>query len=129
MFDEQDRKYFFDEFKKNGYQVGSYEDFKKDLSNKEDRDWFYKEAKSMGYDVGSQQDFDKMVLEPTASPSPKQNVEAKAPGERLPDAKVNAATPATQLDSKPSAKTQTAMPQSPQPPTPSPKRILHAPTT
>lgn len=121
MFDEQDRKYFFDEFKKNGYQVGSYEDFKKDLSNKEDRDWFYKEAKSMGYDVGSQQDFDKMVLEPTASPSPKQNVEAKAPGERLPDAKVNAATPATQLDSKPSAKTQTAMPQSPQPPTPSPK--------
>ena len=121
MFDEQDRKYFFDEFKKNGYQVGSYEDFKKDLSNKEDRDWYYKEAKSMGYDVGSQQDFDKMVLEPTASPSPKQNVEAKAPGERLPDAKVNAATPATQLDSKPSAKTQTAMPQSPQPPTPSPK--------
>lgn len=64
MFDEQDRKYFYNEFKNNGYQVGSYDDFKKDLNNKEDRDWYYNEAKNMGYDVGSQEDFDKMVLEP-----------------------------------------------------------------
>ncbi len=77
MFDEQDRKYFYDEFKNNGYQVGSYDDFKKDLNNKEDRDWYYNEAKNMGYDVGTQADFDKMVLEaapsspaPSASPSP-----------------------------------------------------------
>ncbi len=67
MFDEQDRKYFYDEFKNNGYQVGSYDDFKKDLNNKEDRDWYYNEAKNMGYDVGTQADFDKMVLE--ADPS------------------------------------------------------------
>lgn len=67
MFDERDRKYFYDEFKNNGYQVGSYDDFKKDLSNKEDRDWYYNEAKSMGYDVGTQADFDKMVLESTPS--------------------------------------------------------------
>ena len=54
MFDERDRKYFYDEFKNNGYEVGSYDDFKKDLNNKEDRDWYYNEAKNMGYDVGTQ---------------------------------------------------------------------------
>lgn len=69
MFDEQDRQYFYNEFKNNGYEVGSYDDFKKDLNNKEDRDWYYNEAKNMGYDVGTQADFDKMVLEPAASPS------------------------------------------------------------
>ena len=74
MYDEQDRKFFYEEFKKNGYQVGSYDDFKKDLNNKEDRDWYYNEAKSMGYDVGSSQDFDNMVLEPTPSSSTSQAV-------------------------------------------------------
>ncbi len=70
MFDEQDRQYFYNEFKSNGYEVGSYDDFKKDLNNKKDRDWYYNEAKNMGYDVGTQADFDKMVLEPAASASP-----------------------------------------------------------
>ena len=69
MFDEQDRQYFYNEFKNNGYEVGSYDDFKKDLNNKEDRDWYYNEAKNMGYDVGTQEDFDKMVLEPVPSTS------------------------------------------------------------
>ena len=69
MFDERDRKYFYDEFKNNGYEVGSYDDFKKDLNNEEDRDWYYNEAKNMGYDVGTQADFDKMVLEPAPSTS------------------------------------------------------------
>lgn len=69
MFDEQDRKYFYNEFKNNGYEVGSYDDFKQDLNNKEDRDWYYNEAKNMGYDVGSQEDFDKMVLDPALSSS------------------------------------------------------------
>lgn len=69
MFDEQDRQYFYNEFKNNGYEVGSYDDFKKDLNNEEDRNWYYNEAKNMGYDVGTQADFDKMVLEPTPSTS------------------------------------------------------------
>jgi site-specific DNA-cytosine methylase len=69
MFDEQDRQYFYNEFKNNGYEVGSYDDFKKDLNTKEDRDWYYNEAKNMGYDVGTQADFDKMVLEPAPSTS------------------------------------------------------------
>ena len=69
MFDERDRKYFYDEFKNNGYEVGSYDDFKNDLNNKEDRDWYYNEAKNMGYDVGTQSDFDKMVMEPASSAS------------------------------------------------------------
>lgn len=69
MFDEQDRQYFYNEFKNNGYEVGSYDDFKKDLNNEEDRNWYYNEAKSMGYDVGTQADFDKMVLEPAPSTS------------------------------------------------------------
>ena len=79
MFDEQDRQYFYNEFKSNGYEVGSYDDFKKDLNNKEDRDWYYNEAKNMGYDVGTQADFDKMVLEPAASaPSGGKQVVASA---------------------------------------------------
>ena len=69
MFDEQDRQYFYNEFKNNGYEVGSYDDFKKDLNNEEDRNWYYNEAKNMGYDVETQADFDKMVLEPAASAS------------------------------------------------------------
>lgn len=69
MFDEQDRQYFYNEFKNNGYEVGSYDDFKKDLNNEEDRNWYYNEAKAMGYDVGTQADFDKMVLEPAPSTS------------------------------------------------------------
>jgi hypothetical protein len=69
MFDEQDRQYFYNEFKSNGYEVGSYDDFKKDLNNEEDRNWYYNEAKNMGYDVGTQADFDKMVLEPAPSTS------------------------------------------------------------
>ena len=69
MLDEQDRQYFYNEFKNNGYEVGSYDDFKKDLNNKEDRDWYYNEAKNMGYDVGTLEDFDKMVLEPAPSTS------------------------------------------------------------
>lgn len=69
MFDEQDRQYFYNEFKINGYEVGSYDDFKKDLNNEEDRNWYYNEAKNMGYDVGTQADFDKMVLEPAPSTS------------------------------------------------------------
>ena len=67
MFDEQDRQYFYNEFKNNGYEVGSYDDFKKDLNNEEDRNWYYNEAKNMGYDVGTQADFYKMVLEPAPS--------------------------------------------------------------
>lgn len=69
MFDEQDRQYFYNEFKSNGYEVGSYDDFKKDLNNEEDRNWYYNEAKNMGYDVGTQADFDKMVLESAPSTS------------------------------------------------------------
>lgn len=69
MFDEQDRQYFYNEFKNNGYEVGSYDDFKKDLNSEEDRNWYYNEAKNMGYDVGTQADFDKMVLEPAPSTS------------------------------------------------------------
>lgn len=69
MFDEQDKQYFYNEFKNNGYEVGSYDDFKKDLNNEEDRNWYYNEAKNMGYDVGTQADFDKMVLEPAPSTS------------------------------------------------------------
>lgn len=69
MFDEQDRQYFYNEFKNNGYEVGSYDDFKKDLNNEEDRNWYYNEAKAMGYDVGTQADFDKMVLEPAPATS------------------------------------------------------------
>lgn len=104
MFDEQDRQYFYNEFKNNGYEVGSYDDFKKDLNNEEDRNWYYNEAKNMGYDVGTQADFDKMVLElaPSTSGGGKQvdassttqSVEQKASTETKPQV----AQPAKKLE-------------------------------
>ena len=101
MFDEQDRQYFYNEFKSNGYEVGSYDNFKKDLNNKEDRDWYYNEAKNMGYDVGTQADFDKMVLEPAASASPStggKQVVASKPQVAQPVAKPKTEYPQEVLD-------------------------------
>ena len=95
MFDEQDRQYFYNEFKNNGYEVGSYDDFKKDLNNKEDRDWYYNEAKNMGYDVGTLEDFDKMVLEPAPSTTT-QNVGQNASTETKPQVAQPAAKPAAE---------------------------------
>lgn len=110
MFDEQDRQYFYNEFKNNGYEVGSYDDFKKDLNNKEDRDWYYNEAKNMGYDVGTQADFDKMVLEPAPSTSSgnqqvaasatTQNVGQNASTETKPQVAQPAAKPAAEKPKK-----------------------------
>lgn len=105
MFDEQDRQYFYNEFKSNGYEVGSYDDFKKDLNNKEDRDWYYNEAKNMGYDVGTLEDFDKMVLEPAPSTSGgAQQVAASATPQ-------SASTKGKQQVAQPVAKPQTEYPQ------------------
>ena len=103
MFDEQDRQYFYNEFKNNGYEVGSYDDFKKDLNNKEDRDWYYNEAKNMGYDVGTQADFDKMVLEPAAS--------APSGGGKQVVASAHASTEAKPQVAQPVAKPKTEYPQ------------------
>lgn len=103
MFDEQDRQYFYNEFKNNGYEVGSYDDFKKDLNNKEDRDWYYNEAKSMGYDVGTQADFDKMVLEPAAS--------APSGGGKQVVASAHASTEAKPQVAQPVSKPKTEYPQ------------------
>lgn len=103
MFDEQDRQYFYNEFKSNGYEVGSYDDFKKDLNNKEDRDWYYNEAKNMGYDVGTQADFDKMVLEPAAS--------APSGGGKQVVASAHASTEAKPQVAQPVAKPKTEYPQ------------------
>lgn len=110
MFDEQDRQYFYNEFKNNGYEVGSYDDFKKDLNNKEDRDWYYNEAKNMGYDVGTLEDFDKMVLEPAPSTSSgnqqvaasatTQNVGQNASTETKPQVAQPAAKPAAEKPKK-----------------------------
>lgn len=105
MFDEQDRQYFYNEFKNNGYEVGSYDDFIKDLNNKEDRDWYYNEAKNMGYDVGTLEDFDKMVLEPAPSTSGgAQQVAASATPQ-------SASTKGKQQVAQPVAKPQTEYPQ------------------
>lgn len=103
MFDEQDRQYFYNEFKSNGYEVGSYDDFKKDLNNKEDRDWYYNEAKNMGYDVGTLEDFDKMVLEPAAS--------APSGGGKQVVASAHASTEAKPQVAQPVAKPKTEYPQ------------------
>lgn len=105
MFDEQDRQYFYNEFKDNGYEVGSYDDFKKDLNNKKDRDWYYNEAKNMGYDVGTLEDFDKMVLEPAPSTSGEsKQVAASATPQ-------SASTKGKQQVAQPVAKPQTEYPQ------------------
>ena len=57
MFNEEDRKWLYGQFKDNGYDTGSYEDFTKSLDNDEDFEWWHNEAVGLGLEVGDLKEF------------------------------------------------------------------------
>lgn len=70
MWNDDDRKWLYEQMKKNGVNTGSYDDFTKSLDNKEDRDWYYQKSRSLGLNVGSANDFASMMVQPVQKPAP-----------------------------------------------------------
>ena len=70
MWNDDDRKWLYEQMKKNGVNTGSYDDFTKSLDNKEDRDWYYQKSRSLGLNVGSADDFASMMVQPVQKPAP-----------------------------------------------------------
>ena len=70
MWNDDDRKWLYEQMKKYGVNTGSYDDFTKSLDNKEDRDWYYKKSLSLGLNVGSADDFASMMVQPVQQPAP-----------------------------------------------------------
>lgn len=64
MPNEEDRKWLYGQFKDNGYDTGSYEDFIKSLDNDEDFEWWHKEATSLGLEVGDLKEFGSLFRTP-----------------------------------------------------------------
>ena len=69
MWNDDDRKWLYEQMKKNGVNTGSYDDFTKSLDNKEDRDWYYQKSLSLGLNVGSADDFASMMVQPVQNPA------------------------------------------------------------
>ena len=69
MWNDDDRKWLYEQMKKNGVNTGSYDDFTKSLDNKEDRDWYYQKSRSLGLNVGSADDFASMMVQPVQNPA------------------------------------------------------------
>lgn len=70
MWNDDDRKWLYEQMRKNGVNTGSYDDFTKSLDNKEDRDWYYQKSRSLGLNVGSADDFASMMVQPVQKPAP-----------------------------------------------------------
>lgn len=70
MWNDDDRKWLYEQMRKNGVNTGSYDDFTKSLDNKEDRDWYYQKSRSLGLNVGSADDFASMMVHPVQKPAP-----------------------------------------------------------
>lgn len=69
MWNDDDRKWLYEQMRKNGVNTGSYDDFSKSLDNKEDRDWYYQKSRSLGLNVGSADDFASMMVQPVQKPA------------------------------------------------------------
>lgn len=69
MWNDDDRKWLYEQMRKNGVNTGSYDDFTKSLDNKEDRDWYYQKSRSLGLNVGSADDFASMMVQPVQKPA------------------------------------------------------------
>ena len=85
MWNDDDRKWLYEQMRKNGVNTGSYDDFSKSLDNKEDRDWYYQKSRSLGLNVGSADDFASMMVQPVQksaqAPAPAQPVVKQTTGQ------------------------------------------------
>lgn len=57
MFNEEDRQWLYDQFKSNGYDTGSYDEFVNSLNNDEDFKWWHEQAAGLGLEVGDINEF------------------------------------------------------------------------
>lgn len=55
------RKWLYDSLKGKGYNLGSFEDYEKNIGNAESRKWLYDNAIKTGYKVGSFEEFDNAI--------------------------------------------------------------------
>ena len=67
MPNEEDRKWLYAQFKDNGYDTGSYDDFISSLDNDEDFEWWHNEATSLGLEVGDLNEFGELFRTPKQS--------------------------------------------------------------
>mgnify|MGYP006988877223 CR=1 FL=1 len=79
MWNDDDRKWLYEQMKKAGVNTGSYDDFSKSLGNKEDRDWYYQKSRSLGLNVGTADDFAGMMVEPVLADASVQGRAATQP--------------------------------------------------
>ena len=79
MQNEDDKKWLYEQFKNNGYDTGSYEDFTKSLDNDEDFDWWHKEALNLGLEVGDIKEFGELFRTPKQASSEEAAPVAPAP--------------------------------------------------
>ena len=74
MYNDDDRKWLYEQMQRNGVDTGNYDEFTNSLNNKEDRDWYYQKSIDLGLDVGSADDFaGMMVSSGAAGPHPGEN--------------------------------------------------------
>lgn len=79
MYNEEDRKWLYEQMQQSGVDTGSYDEFKTSLNDKADREWYYNKSKELGLDVGTQQDFDQMMVEPVKPQMQAASVEQPTP--------------------------------------------------
>lgn len=89
MWNDDDRKWLYEQMRKNGVNTGSYDDFTKSLDNKEDRDWYYQKSRSLGLNVGSADDFASMMVQPVQKPASAQPVVKQTTGQVNPTVNIS----------------------------------------
>ena len=86
MPNEEDRKWLYAQFKDNGYDTGSYDDFISSLDNDEDFEWWHNEATSLGLEVGDLDEFGSLFRTPKQSQNaPKAEISATEPEGDVPE--------------------------------------------
>ena len=89
MYNEEDRKWLYEQMQQSGVDTGSYDEFKTSLNDKADREWYYNKSKELGLDVGTQQDFDQMMVEPAKPQMQAASVEQPTPSGQSPATPLN----------------------------------------
>ena len=72
MTNNDDKKWLYDKFSKQGLNIGSYEDFENSLNNEEDRRWYHSKAQGMGLNVGDYDSFNNLFGVPQQPAEPQQ---------------------------------------------------------
>lgn len=83
MTNNDDKKWLYDKFSKQGLNIGSYEDFENSLNNEEDRRWYHSKAQGMGLNVGDYDSFNNLFGVPQ-QPAEQQQGQPQQPTSPVP---------------------------------------------